>query len=289
MVTDGVGRQGSDGAYRLKIDMAYVGEGFHGWQIQPGRRTVQGVLAAAASRLLDRAVIPVGSGRTDRGVHARRQVAHLSVRTPEEAARVRRALAALMPDDVNIVSVLQVAPDFNARRSAISRRYSYRLFMGHDIFRPHCWQVDRLLDTGDMDRAAAECLGDHDFSSFCKTRSLRPDGNACLVDLCRFDWQDDSAIFHVRANRFLHHMVRNMVGTLVEIGLGTRPADAIPAVLAARDRSQAGDMAPAAGLFLEEVRYPAHLLDPAWREPANPDSGAEYDAPDASHPEGESP
>lgn len=272
--------QGSDGPFRLKIDVAYVGTGFHGWQIQREYRTVQGVLAAAASRLLGRDVIPVGAGRTDRGVHARGQVAHLSVRSEAEVQRLACVLPGLMPDDIEITGVAQVSPHFNARRGAVSRRYAYHLLQGRDLFRPHCWQVAPELDRQAMDLAATAFLGAHDCTSFCKTSSLREDGNVCRVDLCAFDWGNDSAIFGVRADRFLHHMVRNMVGTLVEIGLGRRAADGIPSILAARSRSLAGDMAPPGGLFLEEVRYPAQLLDPEWRDPDDP-----FDA----HPEGENP
>ena len=276
-------RSGSDGPIRLKIDLAYVGTQFHGWQIQPGLRTVQGELSAAASRLLGREVVAVGSGRTDRGVHARGQVAHLSVRTDEEAERLMRVLPDIMSPDVEISRVDRVSPRFNACSSAVSRRYGYHLLLGRDLFRPHCWRVRPDLDRAAMDRAAAEFLGAHDFTSFCKASSLKDDGNVCRIDLCAFDWQGDSAIFGVRADRFLHHMVRIMVGTLVEISLGRGEAESIPSILAARSRSQAGNMAPPEGLFLEEVRYPAHLLDPAWWDPESSDD------PVDAHPEGETP
>ncbi len=285
---------------RVRIDLAYVGTAFHGWQLQPGLRTVQGELAAGAGRLLGRAVMPVGAGRTDAGVHARGQVAHLDLADEGEAERLARALPGKMPADMAVKAVSRVSPDFNARLSAVSRRYSYHLLAGRDIFRPHHWQLDGELDRGAMDRAAAALLGDHDFTSFCKASSLKDDGNVCRVDLCRFDWADDSAmlsaVLHVRANRFLHHMVRNIVGSLVEIGLGRRPADDMPAILAARARARAGCMAPPQGLFLEAVAYPDRLLDPAWREPAGqggvgPDPAA-ADEPrhsQARPPEGETP
>ncbi len=272
---------------RLRIDLAYVGTGFHGWQFQPGLRTVQGELARSIGRLLGREVMPVGAGRTDTGVHARGQVAHLDVADPAEADRLVRALARVVPPDLAVTAVSLVSPDFNARLSATARRYSYHLLWGRDIFAPHCWQLDGAPDRAAMDRAAADSLGAHDFSSFCKTSSLKDDGNVCRVDLCRFDWRDDSAmlsaILHVRANRFLHHMVRNLVGTFVEIGQGRRPAADVPAILAARARSRAGGMAPPEGLFLEAVAYPEHLLDPRWRDPAAPA------LPDPLTTEGENP
>ena len=245
----------SDPGIRLRIDLAYVGTDFFGWQIQPDRRTVQGDLAAGLERLLGRPCRPKGAGRTDTGVHALGQVAHATVDDEDEAARVIRALPGVMPPDIQIHRVCRAPNDFHAIASATARRYAYHLFCGRDIFRPHCWQVAEDLDRAAMDRAAAGLVTTADFSSFCKTSSLKDDGNVCAVSHCAFEWSDDSAIFHVRADRFLHHMVRNMVGTLVDIGRG-RLKRTSEEILAARDRTCAGGMAPAAGLFLAEVFYP---------------------------------
>lgn len=247
---------------RVRLDIAYHGARFHGWQIQPEHRTVQGVLRRELTRLLGRPVTPVGAGRTDTGVHARGQVAHLDVATWDEVERLQRALDRALPEDVEVRAVRAVSPEFNARFSATSRRYGYRILEGRDIFDPDCWQIYFPLDHRAMDEAAGVLIGRHDFSSFCKTASLKDDGNLCEVDLCRFEWSDGGAMFRIRANRFLHHMVRTIVGTLVEIGRGARPADDMPRILAARDRREAGRMAPARGLFLEEVTYPAHLMHP---------------------------
>ncbi len=248
--------------FRLRLDVAYVGSEFHGWQIQPDARTVQGEMRHHLTRLLGRDAIPVAAGRTDAGVHARGQVAHLTVNTADEFERVARALPGMMPPDIGIHGVRRVSPAFNARFSATARRYSYRIRLVRDIFQPHGWIVLRALDRPAMDRGAEAFLGRHDFASFCKAKSLKEDHNLCEVAHCVFDWRDDSAIFHVRANRFLHHMVRNMVGTLVEIGLGERAKDDIPRALAARSRSASGKLAPPQGLFLEEVYYPEQVMDP---------------------------
>jgi tRNA pseudouridine38-40 synthase len=256
-----------NGLTRLRIDVAYVGLEFHGWQIQPDFRTVQGEMRRCLTRLLGRNAIPVAAGRTDAGVNARGQVAHLTVRSDDEADRVERALQGMMPPDIQILRVRRVSPSFNARFSAVARRYSYRIILARDIFNPHAWYHFRPLDRAAMDQAAADFRGTHDFSSFCKAKSLKEDHNLCEVGLCAFDWQDDSAIFHVRANRFLHHMVRNMVGTLAEIGRGEREADVIPGILDARSRSASGRMAPPQGLFLEEVYYPEQYLDPGYVDP----------------------
>lgn len=244
---------------RLRLDLAYVGTDFFGWQIQPELRTVQGELVTALTRLLNRRIVPVGAGRTDTGVHARGQVAHLAVNCLAEAERVTRALPKLMPPDIRIRRIRRVPAEFDARLSATVRRYSYHLLESRDLFRPYCWQVDRRLDRRAMDQAAVHLIGRHDYASFCKASSLKEDGNLCTVDLCEFEWAQDSAIFHMRANRFLHHMVRNVVALLVEIGLGGRGAGEIPDIMRARRRDRAGKMAPPQGLFLEEVSYPADL------------------------------
>ena len=260
---------------RVRLDLAYVGTAFHGWQEQPDKRTVQGELKKGVSHLLARPVTPIGAGRTDRGVHARGQVAHLSVNGPEEFDRLQRALPTRLPNDITLKNIRVVSQDFHAIRCATSRRYQYHLFLGRDIFRPHEWQLHWPLDKEVMAAAASCLLGEYDFSSFCKSASLKDDGNVCRLDLCDFEWDGDSAIFQVRGNRFLHHMVRIMVGTLVEIGRGLRPAGQIPEILAAGDRSMAGFMAPACGLFMEEVEYPEYLLDSEYREPEGPAGGCD--------------
>jgi tRNA pseudouridine38-40 synthase len=190
------------------------------------------------------------------------------VRNDDEAERVGRALPRMCDGDVQVKRVRQVSMDFNARFSATARRYSYHLSQSRDIFRPHVWYTYQPLDQEAMNRAARDFAGAHDFTSFCKAKSLKEAGNVCDVSLCAFEWSGDSAIFHVKANRFLHHMVRNMVGLLVEIGRAERGAEEVPQILADCRRSAGGRMAPAQGLFLEEVDYPDETMDPAWRDPS---------------------
>jgi len=271
-------------APRVRIDLAYVGTAFHGWQVQPGGlRTVQGELAAALERLLQRPCLPVGAGRTDAGVHALGQVAHAEVQDAREVSRVTGALARLVPDDMQVHAVREVSPAFNARLSAIWRCYHYHLRWTRNLFDPHALVVTQALDRQAMDDACARLLGTHDFASFCKTSSLKDD-NTCRVDLCALEWTAEGCIFRVRADRFLHHMVRNLVGLLVEVGRGARRPDEIAAILAARQRAVLGPMAPAQGLFLAEVGYPERLLDPGYvpddftpRPPAAGDPSAEGD------------
>ena len=204
----------------------------------------------------------------------RGQVCHLDLETGEEVERVARALPRMLPDDILLRALRPVPMDFNARFSAVGRRYTYHLLLARDVFTDHlAHTVLRELDREAMDGAAGEIIGRHDFTSFCKTRSLKDAGNGCEVSLCRFHWQPRSAIFEIRADRFLHHMVRNLIGTLLEIGRGRRPADEMPTILAARDRARAGRTAPARGLFLEEVYYPEDLLDAAGAERAGRNPG----------------
>jgi len=240
---------------RVRLDLAYVGTGFHGWQIQPGLRTVQGELAACLEALLGRPCRPTGAGRTDTGVHARGQVAHVTLATAAEVARIVRSLPRMAPADIHIHGAREVALEFDARLSATGRRYSYHLLWRRNLFRPFAFHVRWPLDAARIDRACAHLRGTHDFSSLCRTASLKDD-NRCTVDLCELEWGDDGGIFHVRANRFLHNMVRNLVALLVDIGRGARDPDEIPEILAARDRARAAGRAPAHGLFLEEVTYP---------------------------------
>ena len=246
---------------RVRLDLAYVGLDFHGWQIQPGLRTVQGELASVLTRILERPCQPIGAGRTDTGVHARGQVAHVELLGAVEVARVCGALPRFEFDDLQVLQARPVSPAFDARYSATARRYTYRLHAARNIFDRHAFHTPWPLDRAAMELACSRLVGAHDFSSFCKTRSLK-ENNICRVDLCALEWDDQGGIFQVRANRFLHHMVRNLVGLLVEIGRGRRGADEIDAILAARDRCTASKMAPACGLCLEEVAYPEALLDP---------------------------
>jgi tRNA pseudouridine38-40 synthase len=272
---EAAGRRASEPEdHRLRLDLAYVGRDFQGWQIQAEARTVQGELRDLVSRVLGRPVVPVGAGRTDTGVHARGQVAHVPLRSAAECDRLVRALPGMVPGDIAITAIRRVSPAFNARLSATSRRYSYHLLLGRDIFQPWCWQLGRDLDRAAVDLATSHFLGVHDFTSFCKASSLKDDGNACDVSLCEWTWAADRAVFHVRANRFLHHMVRNLVGLLVEVGCGRRDPGEVPRILDARRRTAAGGMAPPQGLFLEEVTYPERLMDPDW-SPPTPAQGVE--------------
>jgi tRNA pseudouridine38-40 synthase len=242
---------------RFRLTLEYDGAGFAGWQVQPGgRRTVQGVLGAALERVVGHPCRPVGASRTDAGVHAEGQVASVELATGLDADRLRRALNGVLPRDVAVVEAARAAPDFHARSAARSKLYRYRIWNGaspsplraarsHRVFTP--------LDLGAMRRAASHLLGRHDFRSF---RAARAAPGSTLRTLGRVDLEGESrgeVRIWVEGDAFLRHMVRILAGTLVEVGIGRRDPDAMPALLAAGDRAQAGPTAPARGLCLVRV------------------------------------
>ena len=243
--------------FRLNIE--YLGTEWHGWQIQPDHPTIQGAIESALRTAMRQPIGITGSGRTDTGVHASGQVAHLSIDQDVDEQRLLASLNGLLPGSIAIRSIQRVRDDFHARFDAGSRQYRYR--MGHvpfaieDAIR---WFVRPAPDMTRMNRAASLLLGRHDFTSFCRTQS-ETENRVCTIETA--GWmvtaEDESKVdFVVRADRFLHGMVRAIVGTLVEIGQGKRDPDDITAILAARDRKKAGFAAPARGLMLEKVLYP---------------------------------
>ncbi|MBV9795708.1 MAG: tRNA pseudouridine(38-40) synthase TruA [Actinobacteria bacterium] len=251
-----------DDAVRLRLDLAYDGSDFSGWAAQPGRRTVQGVLEAALDRVLrlpEPARLTV-AGRTDAGVHAAGQVAHLDLPAgPVDTDRLLRSLAGVLPPDVRVHRLAVAPPGFDARFSALWRRYRYRVADSAavtDPLRRHdtLW-YPRPLALDQMNAAAARLLGEHDFAAFCRRR----EGATTVRRLLRLDWaRDDAGVAEatVVADAFCHNMVRAMVGALLAVGEGRRPAGWPGQVRAAAVRDGAVHVAPAHGLCLAEVAYP---------------------------------
>jgi tRNA pseudouridine38-40 synthase len=262
---DEPGQRELAGLVRLRLALAYDGTAFHGWARQPGLRSVQQVVEEALALVLALPQPPplTVAGRTDAGVHARGQVAHVDVPADAWSAAAEaaaRRLGRVLPGDVRVWSV-EPAPDgFDARFSALARRYSYRVCddPAHaDPLRRHDTLWHRHpLDLGRMNAAAAACLGEHDFASFCRSR----DGATTIRELLRLDWERLSpgvAVATVVADAFCHNMVRALAGALLAVGDGRKPEAWLAEVLAARRRDPAVNVAPPHPLCLEEVRYPA--------------------------------
>ena len=255
---------GGDGLVRVRLDLGYDGTDFSGWATQPGRRTVQGVLEAALGTALrlDPAPRLTVAGRTDAGVHARGQVAHVDLDQAVWAGSVdalQGRLAGLLPSDVRVRRLALAPAGFDARFSALSRRYAYRLddsVGGPDPLRRHeVVHVRHRLDLDAMVAASLPLLGEHDFAAFCRSR----EGATTVRALLRLGWRrKDSGLVvaDVEADAFCHSMVRALVGALLAVGAGRRGVDWPAQVLAAGVRDSAVTVAPAHGLTLEAVTYP---------------------------------
>ena len=265
-----------------KLTLAYDGTPYHGWQVQPGLRTVQGLLADAIDRTVGERVLPQGSGRTDTGVHALAQVASFAIEAPIPAANLHRALNRCLPPSVRIFSAEIVPANFHARHSALRKTYEYRIFplrasfesrsanlepgdeaICPPILAPFVWPCPWPLDLAALNTAAAHVVGTHDFTTFAAadpdltTRTDADPDKTNIRTIAHSRWHTEAPllIYRVTATGFLHHMVRNLVGTFVQCGAHRLAPDSMPALLAARNRGAAGPTAPASGLFLVNVEY----------------------------------
>jgi tRNA pseudouridine38-40 synthase len=254
-------------ARTVQLVLHYDGSAFAGWQRQPSERTVQGELEQVLARLTGGHVAALGAGRTDAGVHARGQA--VGVRVPERwsAANLRRALNALLPRDIWVARAHEMRPEFHARYSALARRYSYYVGTDEDArspFRRHTeWPFPRALDRSALDLATSVITGDHCFVAFA-VRGTAPetDDHRCVVYSAAWRERDGGLVFEIEANRFLHHMVRFLVGTLVEVASGKRAASTLEELLAASANDEVSPPAPAHALFLDRVTYPNDLYLP---------------------------
>jgi tRNA pseudouridine38-40 synthase len=237
----------------------YEGGAYQGWQLQPGGPTVQGVLEQALATALREPVRARAAGRTDAGVHAKGQVVAARVsRAPADLERLRRGLNALTPDDVAIREIALVDDAFDPRRDARSRVYEYRILNApapSPFWRRFAWHVMRPLDVAAMEAAARRLEGEHDFAAFRAADAEPVRSTVRRVVESGIQRRDTLLVYRIEATAFLKHMVRNIIGTLVEVGLGERPPETIAALIAGRDRTQAGATAPPHGLVLVAVRY----------------------------------
>lgn len=246
----------------LKITLAYDGTDFCGWQVQPDAPSVQGTLASAIGRITGEKVLPQGSGRTDAGVHALAQVATFAIESVIPAANLVVALNDVLPSAVRVLECTEAPTDFHARKSAVAKTYRYRMYRG-DICPPflarYVWHYPYPLDFGAMAEAAQFVEGEHDFTSFAAVDPERgkeePVSNVRTVFSSRWAQRDREFVYEICGNGFLHHMVRNLVGTFLLAGKRTIKAEDVTRILADRNRSAAGATAPANGLYLVEVEY----------------------------------
>jgi len=263
----------------FKLILAYDGTDFSGWQVQPGETTVQGELQAALGRIVGESPLPQGSGRTDAGVHALGQVASFALQAPIPPANLHRALNRTLPASIRVLEAWSVPSTFHARHSAQAKTYEYRVFRGEicpPVLARYVHACPWPMDLAAMRQAASAFLGAHDFLSFAATdpdlasRTAfaeayeKPDQPLAVRTIYSSAWEErqgesgELLVYRVRGSGFLHHMVRNLVGTMLDVGRGRLRPDCIPEILAARARAAAGPTAPAQGLFLHSVEYPAH-------------------------------
>lgn len=250
-----------------KLTIEYDGTKYSGWQEQRNARTVQGQIRKAAEEFFDGAVEIQGAGRTDAGVHARAQVAHLRVRRAKEDQRrwpdpdqILQALNSRLPSDVCLLDVVEAPPGFHARHDAIARTYIYQISLRRTaFFKKYVWWVRQPLDIGAMSHAAQMLIGRHDFSAFRASDPSRPDESPIVVvEDAGIQRDGDLMIFHITASHFIWRMVRRVVGALVKLGLGEIAADDFSRLLEGQADPKfdvAAWTAPASGLFLERVIY----------------------------------
>jgi tRNA pseudouridine38-40 synthase len=242
---------------QLKLTLEYDGTKYHGWQVQHNAPTVQGVVEAALHRLFDQPVRVRVAGRTDTGVHALGQVISFPLLKALDLLRFQRSLNAILPADIVVTHVEEVPDTFNPRRDATSRIYQYRIWRRlwrSPLWASSSWHVSYPLDIRALGQAAAMLIGEHDFSSFQGSDSVEHNSRRTIFRSTVRD-EDDFLLYDVEARSFLRHMVRNIVGTLVDVGRGALSVEDFARIFAARDRTHAGLNAPPQGLFLVEVKY----------------------------------
>ena len=247
----------------LKVTLAYDGTDFSGWQVQPEVPTIQGTLASAIGRVTGEKVLPQASGRTDAGVHALAQVVTFVTESSVPTENFQTALNDLLPASVRVLQVEDAAADFHARHSAKAKTYRYRIdraVICSPFLARYVWHYPYPLVEEAMARAAELVVGEHDFTSFAavdpeRAREGEPISNVRRIFSSSWERSDDEFVYTVRGSGFLHHMVRNLVGTFVLVGKGTLTPQDMARILEAKNRSRAGPTAPATGLYLVNVEY----------------------------------
>ncbi len=242
----------------IKLIIEYDGTAFHGWQIQPGLETIQGVIKERIAQITQGEVNLIGAGRTDAGVHALGQVANFQTESTIDLAALQRGLNSLLAPDIVITAIEEVAEDFHARFSARSKTYEYHILncaYPSVFLKAYAWFIPHKLDLDSMERCGRLLIGSHDFSSF---RASGDESRHSVREVIHFEIErreGDLIIIVIEANAFLREMVRSIVGTLVDVGRGKTSAEEFKQIFEAKDRRKAGMTAPAQGLFMKEVKY----------------------------------
>ncbi len=245
-------------AYRnIKLTIAYDGTAYHGWQSQPDVDTIQQCITDAVERLTGQSVRVNGSSRTDAGVHALGQVANCRIETAVPTENFAKALNRILPEDIAILEASDVDDDFDAISHTMTKRYRYTICTAptRGVMRiRYCWHRPGALNVEEMRAAAKLMIGTRDFNSFASAAETRQSSVRNIID-CAVSVEDDNIHIDIEADGFLYNMVRNIVGTLVEVGRGRWPAETITTIIQAKDRAAAGPIAPAGGLCLTKINY----------------------------------
>ncbi|GMQ25208.1 tRNA pseudouridine(38-40) synthase TruA [Algoriphagus sp. oki45] len=248
-----------EGKKRFFLELSYKGTPFHGWQIQQNALTVQEVIEKALSLYFRQEISIMGSGRTDTGVHATMQVCHFDLADQVPNGNFLKGINALLPREIAIHSIRPVREDAHSRFDAERRSYFYRIIFRKDPFLDElAWLCFHRPDMDLMNQACEILMKHEDFECFSKVKT-EVNHFRCQIFSAHWEQKDNQLLFHITANRFLRGMVRAIVGTLMEIGNGTRPLSSLEEIILSKDRNKAGKAAPAKGLFLSQIEYPAQL------------------------------
>ena len=245
---------------RYFIELSYNGKGYHGWQNQPNGITVQEVVEKALSTLLSERVSIMGAGRTDAGVHATQMFAHFDTDVIFITPKLIFKLNSFLPNDIAIKAIFEVKPEIHARFYALSRTYVYRVTVNKNVFTfANSLYVKHALDVCKMNEASKILFEYKDFQCFSKTHT---DVKTYNCDIMQAEWivKDDELHFVIKANRFLRNMVRAIVGTMINIGLGKMDVDELHTIIQSKNRSEAGFSVPAQGLYLTNIEYPKDII-----------------------------
>lgn len=246
--------------HKYKITLAYDGTCYSGWQIQPNGISIQELLQQKLQLLNRQATHVIGAGRTDAGVHALGQVAHFATIDPIDLRKVQYGLNGMLPKDIRVENIEEVPMQFHARYSAVGKTYHYHLHLGpveSPFYRRYRWHLPQAINLKMLEEAAAYFLGTHDFTSFSNEAHRGAAARSAMRTILQLNVvpQEGGVRLEFTGNGFLYKMVRNIVGTLVEVGMGKRMPDEIPSLIQSKDRTKAGKAAPAHGLFLISVEY----------------------------------